>query len=401
MKLVFLIKILFLCNFFFLTAQTDPIIQGLDDPSPRIRQNTLYKIKEGSLIQYVSALEERIFNQPAPFLKGHFLETLWILDSPNIVSIALEYIEQADSFQYQFPEENPLVEKVFATKILISKGNYSTTDYVFEVIERDKPQVNENALDILCTLINHPSFENDAKQELLYIIYNAPIDFNRYYALSVLQRKYGTQLIQDYLNIFKNDLDVSTRILAFQYLSKFNYLNLRTILYQQLPLDPDWSLRYHIADTLLIKFGQPSDLKAVIDYQPNEPDTIAKSLMNFSIRDFIPPVPSSSVTTEQMAENLLAYTDELYEYEWITDQEAYEAFRGDIAFLIEVIRAQVPETICSTLLNILYMCEDKYNNELTTEGYKFLKYHTTYIRERVETEYSTQCDHYKRLERSK
>jgi hypothetical protein len=173
------------------------------------------------------------------------------------------------------------------------------------------------------------------------------------------------------------------------------------LLKTRLSIDPSWSLRTDIADTLLIKFGEPSDLKAVIDYQPTEPDTTGSSLMNFSIRDFIPPVPSSSITTEQMAVNLLAYTDELYEYEWITDEEAYEAFRGDIAFLIEVIRAQVPETICSTLLNILYMCEDKYNNELTTEGYKFLKYHTTYIRDRVETEYNNECDHYKRLERTK
>ena len=153
----------------------------------------------------------------------------------------------------------------------------------------------------------------------------------------------------------------------------------------QLIQDPSWSFRVDLADSLLIKFGEPSDLKAVIDYQPTEPDETTRSLMGFSIQEFIPPRPT--VSTSEMIDNLQSFTQELLQYGWITEYSVYNLYQNKLSVIEEAYNKQKVNALCILLDDFLSYTEGLSRILLTIEGYKFMHYHGTYIKENVESEF--------------
>jgi hypothetical protein len=381
MKKTFTILLVILIS--ILAKSQDPIIQGLDSSDPLVRQKTLAKIEEDSLYEYVPALEERIFNQPAPFLEWEYLLLLEHLKSTNLESIALHFIEIADEFETQFPYKDPLESKVLATRILISLGNYSTIDYIFEIVDRDKPEINQDAFSSLIAILNDiPEYEEYAKQELLYVTVNNANDFNRFYALKILNAKYGNELIDDYIDYFENSPNLTVRMLGLDLLYKNNYANLQNLLIEHLPLESDWSFRCSIFALILKEFGEPSDLKAVMDYQPNEPNETARSLMSTTIDEFFPPRPAS-LNWQGMITRLVSYTSEMYTYGWIANAQTRDYYISTLNLLSSQLERGFYTKACATLnVNLLARIEqDLQNNNITTEGYKFLHYYCVYIKE--------------------
>ena len=175
---------------------------------------------------------------------------------------------------------------------------------------------------------------------------------------------------------------------SLKVLITYNTAEAEDILLNQLPVDPAWSLRIAIADSLLLHFGKPIDLKTVIDYQPIEPDETAKSLMQYSIQEFIPPRPT--VTTSVMIVNLDSYTDELYQYGWIPTEERYNSYKGLISQIKKLYNRSILNDLCIKLNQLISNSfQDVQYGYITQEGYKFLHYYGTYIKENVETELGT------------
>lgn len=389
MKRIFIIFILFYLTSIFAQNNQQDLIQDLSDPDPNVRGRATYTIVQNNLVEYIPYIENLIFGQSEPFMIFDYLEALNKLHSPNIVSITMQYIDLADTFESMFPKDDPLSMKLQATMILFANQNYSTVDYVFQIIERDRPKVDFGALHSLDFIIrNIPDYAVQAKNELIYISNNCTDEYARYIALSYLNDNYLNEELQLYVDKFTTDLDFTVRLLALEYLFTSEYYDLENLLLQRISLDSYPTNRRIIVDSLLTVFGKPIDLKTVIDYQPTEPDETAKSLMQYSIQEFIPPRPT--VSTSVMIVNLDSYTDELYQYGWIPTEERYNSYNGLISQIKKLYNRSILNDLCIKLNQLISNSfQDVQYGYITQEGYKFLHYYGTYIKENVETELGT------------
>ncbi|MFI5237187.1 MAG: hypothetical protein ACHQLA_04555, partial [Ignavibacteriales bacterium] len=151
-----------------------------------------------------------------------------------------------------------------------------------------------------------------------------------------------------------------------------------------LSLDQDAILRANISDSLLLKCGEPNDLKTVIDYQPTEPDADVKTWMQFAIDEFIPPKPAT-LNWNGLTTRLIDYTGEMYGYGWIADTETRDYYRSRLNSLKMEIQAGDMGQACSSVNTLLAKMEqDLEESAITIEGYKFLHYYTIYIKEEME-----------------
>lgn len=386
--ILILLKIFFLSN--FILCQNDPLIEALDNPNVLIRQRALFRVQDEMLSQYASALEERIFVQSEPFMIEEYLNTLNIIRSEHLESLALEFIDFTDNFNEMEPPRDPLEAKVFATTVLFNVDNYSTSEFIFELLDRDWPLINITAYNLLeKVIINVPQYESTAKSKLINIIDNSENNEFRSYSISCLERNYGEEYLSKYVSLFQNDSYWVVRHKCIEYLIKYNYVELNPLLKTRLVTDPYWVLRNTIANTLLLVYGKPSDLKAVIDYQPNEPDETARSLMAYSITHFIPPKPEG-LSYNDLFLRLISYTDELFQYSWIENEETRDYYAQILTETYKSIEStgEIGEACAIIDERILQQLEQDLAEELITiEGYKFLHYYTIYIKEGIEEEF--------------
>jgi hypothetical protein len=219
-----------------------------------------------------------------------YLKALHKLQSERIEKSSFDFISFADNFGNMRPKEDPLEMKVKATIFLFDAENYSTIQYVFDIVNRDKPDVNPDAIILLGRILNEvPTYSETAKRELQHIMNNSSNETSRFNAMLFLSIHTNSEFLSNYVNIFLNDEDITVRDQALSHLFNLEYEDLKSLLYQQLSEDPSEVMRAQIADSILAVYGEPSDLKAIIDYQPTEPDEHINSWMQFAISDFLPP----------------------------------------------------------------------------------------------------------------
>ena len=328
-----------------------------------------------------------------PYLQLQFLNTLYVLEYGDIQTIAHDLISRADRFD-EDPEHpyDPLEAKVFATRILVNKGDFSTIEYVFDQLNGNEITIeNITAFHLLPDVMaNMPNYKDEAKNILLNELYNNSVDI-RYYALTYLAEEFGEEMNDELRDKFINDNDLPTKIKALEHLCINNYSELNSLLKQQLELEEEPSLRIDIADSLLQKFGEPSDLKAVVDYQPNEPDETARSLMAYSINNFIPP-KLDTLNWSGLITKLISYTEEMFQYDWIQNEETRDYYAQRLTEIYEAIEntSEIGEACSIIDERILIQVEQDLQEQLiSTEGYKFLYYYTIYIKEEIEEEYGS------------
>jgi hypothetical protein len=397
-KILIFITIFFNCS--ILLFGQDPLIEGLFDPDVSVRRETIITIIEEELEDYIDYIEEAMFEQEEPFMIYKYLQALSILNSPNIASITNDFIELSDDFGEMRPAEDPLEMKVRATLILFDEEDYSTIDYIFELIQRDRPAINAFALTLLGRILTEvPGYSTTAKSELIYALNNSPDEISRFNAMFYLNEYFGADYLSDYLDKFINDPEITIRDQALRHLFNLNYQGLRNLLHQRLSQDPSEIMRAQIADSILTVYGEPSDLKAVIDYQPYEPDPDIQTWMEFLINDFIPPritppysIPPVVYSLSDKIEIFISYTEDSFQYEWI-EEETYNYYMDRLSLLLYEVEGGNLEEICRIIdEDLLERIEEDYSyGTLTIEGYKFLHYHTLYIREDVEDEFGS-CD---------
>ena len=347
-------------------------------------------INDLKIYSALDALGELLENQP-PYLQVQFLNALYTLEDPKIRTRAHELIERADGFG-EDPEHpyNPLEAKVFATTILVYIGDFSTVNYAFEKLNQDEITTDDAlAFHLLPYIMDQiPSYKDEAKNILLGLLNNDD-EYFRYYALLYLAEEFGKEMNSELVNKLVNDNDLPTRFLALEYLFKQKYAGLNSLLKTQLIQDRTGVFRTAIADSLLQKFGEPSDLKAVIYYQPDEPDETARSLMGYAIDEFIPPKPAS-LNWQGMITKLLSYTNEFLEYGWIKNEATRDYYIQKLNAVKEAIENNSASAEACTIIDeqLLPKAEQDLKDKLiTTEGYKFLYYYTIYIKEEIEKEY--------------
>ena len=258
----------------------DSLSKLLFDSNVQIRYETINSITKQQLEEDVPYIEEAIFDQPEPFMIYKYLKALQTLNSPNIVSFTKQFIVLSDEFEDMRPAEDPLEMKVKATLILFNLGNYSTVDYVFELVQRDSVNINIYALDALGRiLLEVPRYSEIAKTELLFVLDNSTDETSRSLAMLYLNEYSSTEFLTNYLDKFINDPDETIRNQAFCYLFNIEYQGLHSLLLERLSQDSSGVMRSRIADSILALFGEPADLKAVQNYQANEQDKTIKAFV--------------------------------------------------------------------------------------------------------------------------
>jgi len=377
---------------------SDPIIRKLDSPKYVDRLDASATIDEQKLTQYVEALEFRIFLQEDPFLTYSFLRTLETLNAPNLYSIAKHFIDTIDYFPNAEQRLDLLATKVKATGILINFNDYSTINYVWELIERDKPnnKVTPGLIGILYNLLYIQQFEERAKQELLYI-YNSEWFINsndnilnpRPAILGSLTKRYGLGVKDILITSFLYDPESSINPAALRYLIDLNYSGLDTLLIYKLYMDSDSIMRPQVALTIATRLNSPERLYILKNYRP----PIQNEHRAQGIATYVAGVKPKQPVTENTIENIdtiVSFIDKLLAYTWLGDL-AFSNEQKNILTTAKTnlqngdsLACRVQVKAFQDLVDNVY--KDSLNSDprfVTIEGWKFLYWNAQYILDRL------------------
>ncbi|QQS37361.1 MAG: hypothetical protein IPM56_05240 [Ignavibacteriales bacterium] len=367
--------------------ETLHLLDELNDPSMRVRLSALEIINKENLTEYIPHLEELYYAQSEPLMKYSFLFTLKILGSENIISYCIDFINEADAFDQMFPPKDPLEMKVEATLLLLHSGYYETINYVFELIERDSTNITAVSLHSLELIAdNVPESRTEVKEYLNFFIANSNDDILRSIALNILANQFGNESEEVLIMRSRSDPELMVRLRCLKNLISIKYPEIKNLLYERLHAEPERSGRLYIADTLLTAFGEPLDLQTVKTYSSIEPDIQMRPLFDYLVSSFKPHKPS--IPTHEMIDSLNSYTDQLFQFSWIKNEEDYKHYKEKTKNLRELFEQNKTDELCSNLNWIISQAESHYGRDvLTKEGYKFLFYYTGYIKEKIETEF--------------
>jgi hypothetical protein len=383
MKSLIIACFIFISSNLVFSQNIEDLIESLN--SERLDENisAMYIIIDQKIKETMPTIIS-LYEAKSPVIQILFLKALYIFEYEDIHDLTINFIQNIDSVPIEELNVDPLEAKVEATAILFSLDDYSTYNYIFELINRDGiSNLQPAPFHLLNQIMNNvPGEELNAKQIFLTIWDESLDESFRYYSMFYLAEKYGSAINDKLIDSFINDTDVPVRDQALSYLITFNYNGIQSVLRTRLTLDNDHTMRIAIADTLLNHFGEPTDLKAVIDYQPNEPDETARSLMGYAIDDFIPPKPAS-LNWSGMITRLVSYTTEMFTYGWIADAKTRDYYITTLNQLNSQLERRLYTEACATLnVKLLARIEtDRTANNITTEGYKFLHYYCEYIKE--------------------
>ena len=378
-----------LCCNTFAQCDLEGLINQLYSSDPLERESSAFDIADCNLRDALPKIEG-LWNEEEDYnVKIQYLQTLYVLGSDQIVDYSLEIVNS--KYNSNRPLDiNPYYGKVIATRILFANGEYSTFNSVYDLLNNDYDDANSIVVFALGDIIEYLPVESEnAKQWLIYITNNDSNDLTRSVSLETLFNYFPIETVDLGLDIFNQENSYMLKYEVFKSLISINYAGLKNFFYENLTIADYSDLRYSIADSLLSIFGEPSDFKAVISYQPNEPDETARSLMGYSISDFIPPNPDT-LNWQGMITKLLSYTDELFQYSWIKNEETRDYYIQKLNAVNEAVGNHGATAEACTIINeqLLPKAEQDLKDKLiTTEGYKFLYYYTIYIKEEIEKEY--------------
>ena len=386
MKKNIILLFLFLLNS-NIFSQVTP--EDLDHPRSSVKLNALNIIINENLVEFIPEIQRRLFEQPTLELQFSFLDALANLQDLEIEQWTLSFIETADNFQYP---EDPLFYKVQATEILFSIDNFSSVEYVFDLLNRDPNFVDQTCLTLMKEIIvlNLPQWNSEATAELVRIFNSVNIDNSfRNSSLRILYETNYNDILNLSLSAVLNDVYPEIRFYANGILNESNYPGLHDLYVQQLSAESEAYIRSTYATSLLILFGKPSDLKLIIDYQPGEPDKISREFVAITIEDFIPP-KADSLSYNDLCEKLISYTEEIFQYGWIRNENTRDYYVQRLTELTNSIKSTGENSEACSIINeqiIPQVEQDMKDKLITKEGYKFLYYYSIYIKEEIEEEF--------------
>ena len=384
-----------------LFSQQDSIINKLDSELRKERRWALHYIEDNNLIEYVNEIESRIFLNEDDFEVYNFLRVLDELNTPNLQNITKHFIDTIDYYpRNTFIDKLEL--KVDATGILINLQDYSTINYLWQILERDKPggKIKPSVINILSELLYVSQYETRAKQELLDI-YNSSYYRNmedglfnfRPQILGILVKKYGMEIKDILLESFFNDPSVSIRVSSIDYLREINYPGLDTLLIDKLySQTPDTVVNPMVGLNITAMLNTPKGWYTLTTYKP----PIVNSRVEDSIKRYI----ESRKNTEakriyleslfQYIDTIKTFVNDLQDYQWLGDLTFSNELKNILTSAKTNLQAGdslacgVPVKAFQDLVDNVY--KDSLNADsrfVTIEGWKFLYWNAQYILDRL------------------
>lgn len=369
----------------------------LDSTDATFAFEAIQRIGEHGITEAIPKLEE-LFWKREPLYQDHYLRLLWKLGAPSALSFARALIDSADAQRRRLGGVDPLHRKVLATEVLVDLGDYSTTPLVFELLRREKPRVQSDARRILKPIAQKvPQYADSAYAELLRLVREGPQRDDRFLSLIDLVELYGNRMIELLFERAVDDTNFVIRRFAFNKLLIFEPPTIKQFLYKRIFVEPAWSFRSTIADTLLYRFGAPQDYRVVQEYQRWETQPTAKSLTGFRLRDFKPPVPSTTTPVSVMLDTLISTKHQVFALGWLGDKnfvneldnhlenaQKHLARRDSVNCGKEVekfqekVQKEYEKTVDNEKKN-----EPRDKRFVTVEAWKFLYYHAQYVIDRL------------------
>jgi hypothetical protein len=367
------------------------ILSDLDSADYMTRWGALEEITFFDIEEAVPKLEKIIWLQE-PSLQVTILHILRTYNSAKTYKYTLAFLDFVDNYSYENSTLEPLDLKIEVLHILFQYNDFSRIDYVFEIIERDRPNMNPFALQLLDDIIKKvPEYANRAKAELLNLAMNENAnEDDRYSALAILNDLYGSEILPEIKETFIHNSYMPTRMMAMKLLFQHKYSNLNSLLRERLPLDQDPTVRYFIAEALLDSFSTLTNYAFVKHYQKMETDSTISYALWSDLYMYKPARPESTISTLIMIDTLASYVTQCYNYEWLKD----ETYKNELLKKLTEAKNKLTAgdtTVCGTevsafqnSVNQVYQdSTGSYPKYISNEGYKFLYYYPDYILDRL------------------
>ncbi len=349
------------------------------DRSKAVGEITLdYNIPEA-----VPFLEQTIWQQDR-YLTYEYLLALSKYNSVNFVQYAHQFINQVDTMHIDgFSFLDPLEMKVHITLKLFKKEDFTTANYVFELIDREKPKIFINESHYLDYIINNlPSYEEQAKQELIRLAYEDDWDEGANAILTLIE-KYGQEAAPILANAFVTNTYRPTKAISLENLLKYNYPNLDQLMRERLVVDSEMTAE--TAESLLDYYPTTDNYRYVMDHL-NQMNSRNRTSVIYTLIAFESDHPDTSKTIIDLLNDLINFTDTCYNSNWLGELSFKEELQnklqsaknnlqnGDsLSCRIEVKLFQ--DTLDYIFRDSLYTP----NHFVTTEGWQFLYAKSSFI----------------------
>jgi hypothetical protein len=364
------------------------IVDSLQGARYSSRLTAIARVKEYNIIEALPFLEQRIWQQSNITLKLKYLEALQQFSSSSFPTYAQLIIDSAGVFS-QNSIFDSLQIKVSVTSLLFKVGDYTTTQYVFDLLYKDTTESDYEAVELLKQIfLNVPAYSTSAKSELRRIAKSnhgsSMIAFRNYVAL------FGEEATEDMVEIFMNHQKYDLRWFAMGNLCRLNYSGLHELFLEKLNNEPDAGIRFFIAESLLIRYGTILDYHLVANHSKIEADSLVKSLLDFEIQRFQPPQPERGTPIQTMIDSLISLKHQVAAYGWLGNQDFIDEL--DVSLDRAKIYIQQGDSLnCRRLIKIFQQnVDEEYNDSLdgnTREvrmgGWQFLYWNAEYILKRL------------------
>ena len=356
------------------------------------------------IVEAIPNLEQYFWQQKCDNQR-YFLEGLYFLGSSLTHQYALTLFDSLSTPEKEFydPTEkynsiecgDLLRARVFCIQILYRLGDYSKTDEVFELIEREKEQGSSEiaGINLLPFIIRYrPDLKEQAKQELMQAISTANDDRAMFSYSLALSSAFDEEEIPDIVQIFKNSSSPQVKRALMQfYFSRYeDKFDLNGLVKESLLTEPNEELRLFYVKVLLLGFSTPSDYEFIKNYYQDENNDTIKSLIQYEINSFIPAPIDTSDSVIDLLNNLNNYIDSVSAYTWLGDL----TFSNELKNILttaktnlqneDSLACKVQVKAFQDLVDNVY--KDSLNTDprfVTIEGWKFLYWNAQYILDRL------------------
>jgi len=365
------------------------IISYLDSAGAELqalKQIRFYDIKEA-----IPVLESKFWDK-GPIIREAYLYTLNILGSNNVSSIALALIDSAKGYIDTLHQTSSIME---ANEFLIERDNLSQINYVFEWLNRynNKPNsfyFGKSIIRVLPRLLDVPEYENQIKQQLYFIAQNEENSDYRISSTNALVKKYRQETIPFLLERINEDTTSYVRWNAFGNLNKLNYPEMKSVIKSYLTSESEFIYKIRLADTLLNKYGQPTEYAFLKNYAQNEEDPRAKEMISLYTQYVKPPKQPMSFRVLNRLDSLTSYTNQINNYSWLGDTTFVEQLNLKLTTAKTNLQAgdslacRVQVKVFQDLVDNVY--KDSLNTDprfVTIEGWNLLYWNAQYILDRL------------------
>jgi hypothetical protein len=293
-------------------AQT---IANLDSSDYETRLGAALDILIGNIPEAVPKLEEKIAHEKIN-IAIFYLHSLSKYGSANTLKFAHLLMNELDTATLKSPPPDRLSLKVDITEILFNHNDFSTAKYIFELIDRDSPQIPLDPVYLLQYVIKYlPEYKEQAKQELIKTASVMDEALTSRFAITSLMEYFPQESVPVLENVFLYHKDYSNRKFAFMLLTDLDDPNLNSLVKKEIITENVSFNRLEFLQYLLFDRGTPEDYLFVKNLLKIEHDQSVFPTINENITNFNPPNLKTSING--FIDTLISYTTKSYIFNWI------------------------------------------------------------------------------------